>query len=444
MKAPIEPGGSIVESEALEVTPASDAEKSVDISHKTFQFNPPMHNSNLSIRPDMGNVGQTASQFYDEKTAPSGYTDKWAKEGLGTLRLGRIIQHSVVPGPAGQMSRRWGFRFLYNPTTISTAATRNDSFVIDPRSETNQVVSGVGQNFQTVSFTVLLDRLPDIASGIPNGGRSQYSPSLSKTDRDGILRYGTHWDLEALFKVCNGDWNLTDRGKTANIGVLMPSNARLILGSGVNFYGFVMGVTWKDEMFLRNMIPVRTRVDITFRRHVDMTIDQAKAAFPGLVSDATDVPEPDTGGGGSTAADSVQGNSVRGPVPGYNKVTTAFGSKGSWWSSGSHTGDDYGMAGIKGQTVVATRGGTVKHVSNGGTGGWGGWAGKHVVIQTGDVEHGYCHMSAVQYGLSKGQTIPAGSVLGKVGTTGNSTGNHLHYEERVSGRARRPLWGNKA
>jgi hypothetical protein len=425
MRMPVDPGGSIVESEAAEVTPASDAEKSADISHKTFRFNPPMHSANLSVRPDMGNVGQTASQFYDEKTAPSGYTDKWAKEGLGTLRLGRIIQHSVVPGPAGQMSRRWGFRFLYNPTTISTAASRNDSFVIDPRSETNQVVSGVSQNFQTVSFTVLLDRLPDIASGIPNGGKNQYSPSLSKSDRDGILRYGTHWDLEALFKVCNGDWNLTDRGKTANIGVLMPSNARLILGSGVNFYGFVMGVTWKDEMFLGNMIPVRTRADITFRRHVDMTIDQAKAAFPGMVSDATDSPaDPNSGSG-----DSSVGNNRDAPVPGHNRVTTGF------YGYSGHNGWDYAVP--TGTSVHATHGGVVeriRYLTNS--------YGKHVFVRYGNVQMIYAHLSAINSGLREGASINSGDYIGKSGSTGRSTGPHLHYEERVSGTSRIPQFAN--
>ena len=426
MRAPEVPGGAVVEAEAGEVTPASDAEKSADISHKTFRFNPPMHNANLSIRPDMGNVGQTASQFYDEKTAPSGYKEKWAKEGLGTLRLGRIIQHSVVPGPAGQMSRRWGFRFLYNPTTISTAASRNDSFVIDPRSETNQVVSGVGQNFQTISFTVLLDRLPDISSGIPDGGKNQYSPSLSKADRNGILRYGTHWDLEALFKVCNGEWNLTDRGKSANIGVLMPSNARLILGSGVNFYGFVMGLTWKDEMFLGNMIPVRTRVDMTFRRHVDMTFDQAKAAFPGMVSDTdTDPTDPGTGTDGGISV----GNNRDAPLPGRNRVT------GGFYSYPNHNGWDYAVT--SGTPVHATHGGKIERIQYLTTS-----YGKHVFVRYGDVQMIYAHLSAINSALRVGAAINSGDYIGLSGSTGRSTGPHLHYEERVSGKPRIPQFAN--
>jgi hypothetical protein len=435
--SPSNPLEDLVEREAPENSLASDIDQiDADISHKQFRFNPPLHNSSLSKVVDLGTTGLRTANFYDERTAPKDYTEKWAKEGLNTLRLGRIIQHHQAPGQVSQMQYRWGFRFLYNPTTVSYVSSRNDSFIIDPRSETNRVLSGVFQNFQSISFTVLLDRTPDVMSRIPDSG--QYSPALRKGDRDGILRYGTHWDLEALLKICNGEWNLTDRGKTANMGVLMPSNARLILGPGINFYGFVGSVTWKDEMFSSDMVPIRTRLDIVFRRHVDMAAEDAEKSFPGIASTDTSSSSEEEGGGSYTS--DTPGNPYSGPVPGYNKVTTPYGSKGSWWSS-SHTGDDYGLGGIAGKKVVATRSGIVKYA--GRYGGWGSWAGNHVIIKTGTVEHGYCHLQSIQTGLKSGQSISAGAALGRVGTTGNSSGNHLHYEERVNGKHRKPIWGNR-
>lgn len=298
----------IVETEADEPD-ANAYQGDSDISNKEFRYNPPMHSANLSKVADFGNVGTKTSDFYDEDSAPKSYKEQWAKEGLNTLRLGRIIQHYQAPGQVSLMDYRWGFRFLYNPSSVTYVSSRNDSFVIDPRSETNRVLSGVFQNFQNVSFTVLLDRLPDVMSGIPS--TDAYSPTLSTADKSGLLRYGTHWDMEALFKICNGEWNLTDRGKTSNIGILMPSNARLILGPGINFYGFIGSVTWKDELFSADMVPVRTRLDIVFKRHVDMTAEQAEDSFPGIATAQAGNEVEEEGGGGGDYVDTGGGDTSR-------------------------------------------------------------------------------------------------------------------------------------
>jgi hypothetical protein len=111
------------------------------------------------------------------------------------------------------------------------------------------------------------------------------------------------------------------------------------------------------------------------------------------------------------------------PVPGY-KITTPFGKPGSW-AAGYHTGDDY--ASPTGTKVVATRAGVVKAKS---WSYWGSAYGLHVVIETNGVRHLYAHLSAAS--VSVGQTVAKGQKVGAVGSTGNSTGPHLHYEERVS------------
>lgn len=112
------------------------------------------------------------------------------------------------------------------------------------------------------------------------------------------------------------------------------------------------------------------------------------------------------------------------PCPGY-KVTTPFGKKGKW-AAGYHTGDDY--AAPKGTRVNATQDGVVKHV------GWGGYGkayGAHIIIQHDDkVRTLYAHLSRTR--VKVGQKVRAGDHIGDVGSTGNSTGPHLHYEERVS------------
>jgi murein DD-endopeptidase MepM/ murein hydrolase activator NlpD len=76
--------------------------------------------------------------------------------------------------------------------------------------------------------------------------------------------------------------------------------------------------------------------------------------------------------------------------------------------------------------VRATADGTVK------TAGWSGGYGRVV-----DVDHGnglstrYAHLSSVD--VRVGQAIKVGQIVGKVGSSGRSTGPHLHYETRVRG-----------
>jgi murein DD-endopeptidase MepM/ murein hydrolase activator NlpD len=89
-----------------------------------------------------------------------------------------------------------------------------------------------------------------------------------------------------------------------------------------------------------------------------------------------------------------------------------------------HSGVDIGAP--TGTPVVATVSGTVVSA------GWNGGYGKAVIIQqpNGVRQTLYGHLS--QISVQAGQTIEQGTVLGLVGSTGQSTGPHLHYEDRVA------------
>lgn len=106
------------------------------------------------------------------------------------------------------------------------------------------------------------------------------------------------------------------------------------------------------------------------------------------------------------------------PVAGYS-VTTAYGVAGSNWSSGYHTGSDY--AAPSGTEVVAAASGTVTAA------GFSGPYGNQITIQHEDgTETTYSHLSSMS--VSVGDTVSAGEQIGAVGSTGNSTGPHLHFE----------------
>ena len=88
-----------------------------------------------------------------------------------------------------------------------------------------------------------------------------------------------------------------------------------------------------------------------------------------------------------------------------------------------HNGTD--IAAPQGTPILAAASGTVT-IAN-GTDPWGGSYGYHVKIDHGrGLETLYAHCSAIS--VTAGQQVQQGEVIGYVGSTGNSTGNHLHFE----------------
>lgn len=111
------------------------------------------------------------------------------------------------------------------------------------------------------------------------------------------------------------------------------------------------------------------------------------------------------------------------PVSGV--LTSRFGAR---WGS-THTGVDIGTS--TGTTIKAANGGTVIFS------GWKGSLGKLVVISHGNgIQTYYGHCSSLL--VSAGETVSAGQTIAKVGSTGRSTGPHLHFEIRVNGSAINP------
>ncbi|MFJ7045503.1 transglycosylase family protein [Streptomyces sp. NPDC101112] len=101
---------------------------------------------------------------------------------------------------------------------------------------------------------------------------------------------------------------------------------------------------------------------------------------------------------------------------------TPYRASGSSWSKGYHTGVDF---------PVPT-GSTVKSVASGEvvTAGWGGSFGYQVVIRHADGRYTqYAHLSAIS--VKAGQHVSAGQRIGRSGSTGNSSGPHLHFEVRT-------------
>ncbi|MFJ7340499.1 M23 family metallopeptidase [Streptomyces sp. NPDC101110] len=113
------------------------------------------------------------------------------------------------------------------------------------------------------------------------------------------------------------------------------------------------------------------------------------------------------------------------PTSSYT-LTSTFGQAGAYWSSGYHTGLDF--AAPTGTPIKAVHSGTIAEA------GWNGSYGYKTVLTLDDgTEIWYAHQSSI--GVSVGQKVSTGDVIGRVGATGNVTGAHLHLEVHSGGSA---------
>ncbi len=102
------------------------------------------------------------------------------------------------------------------------------------------------------------------------------------------------------------------------------------------------------------------------------------------------------------------------------------------WGYKGHTGVDIAGCGY-GSNIYASAAGTVVKVKWGNTG-----YGYHVIINHGDgIQTLYAHMSNIY--VKNGQYVNQGDIIGAMGSTGNSTGTHLHFEIRINGQYVNPL-----
>lgn len=108
------------------------------------------------------------------------------------------------------------------------------------------------------------------------------------------------------------------------------------------------------------------------------------------------------------------------PVDRPYTLSATFGNDGDRWAQG-HSGQDFAVP--TGTEVDAVHEGTVV------TAGWGGSYGNRVVIEHGSGEYTqYAHLSKIN--VQVGQSVDTDQKIGLSGSTGNSSGPHLHFEVR--------------
>lgn len=115
------------------------------------------------------------------------------------------------------------------------------------------------------------------------------------------------------------------------------------------------------------------------------------------------------------------------PVTGDFEITTLFGQKGSYWVSGKHSGVDF--SGRYNKNVYCVNDGIILP-SSFDKGGFGNFVKVQDANNPNIIDY-YAHLSEKK--CVAGQKVNRESLLGIMGTSGNSTAVHLHFERRVNG-----------
>ena len=161
--------------------------------------------------------------------------------------------------------------------------------------------------------------------------------------------------------------------------------------------------------------------DVEIAYFCDILPDRAQAAVPTPVPTVKPTPTPTPVPSAPPSYDSSE--SFQWPLPGYghSSITQYFGNNG-------HKGLDIGAP--EGTPIVASRSGKVMVANNYDS--WGDSWGYYVAIYHDSTYSTlYAHMSSVA--AYEGQWVNKGDIIGYVGSTGNSTGNHLHFEVYQNG-----------
>lgn len=195
---------------------------------------------------------------------------------------------------------------------------------------------------------------------------------------------------------------------------------------------------------------------------IEAKISEYYAAQKAAAEHAAQASQSSSGSSSSSSSSSSSGSSSSGSSSsGSSSVIVPSGSGFAWPTPGfvslssewfedrevyNHGGIDIAGAGIMGTPVVAAADGTVVATNSSCTHNWGksyscgcgGGYGNYVMIShAGGKMTVYGHLTSLT--VSSGQSVSRGQVIGYVGSTGNSTGPHLHYECRLNGVRYNPM-----
>lgn len=220
----------------------------------------------------------------------------------GVIQMSSFLaQHTTITEESRKQAffdeNMYGFKFLYNPNSVSMTwgintevNTQMESMGLD-----KSVPLTAGLFNSTISFELLLNRIEDMtfleSSGIPSNIITRtngtnyitqnvptknvediYPSYVSNDDLKLIYKKGTMYDIEYLFKAVNGfnsQYNSSLNGLTADRGWLYALPVELHLGDGMHYLVRLTTLNVNHNMFNERMVPILSTVTLTCTRYYD-------------------------------------------------------------------------------------------------------------------------------------------------------------------------------
>ena len=181
----------------------------------------------------------------------------------------------------------------------------------------------------------------------------------------------------------------------------------------------------RQERLAARMIASRTAADQQIQNISAPTVSGSSGKYNTPTSFTTAAPKGKSSNSSKSSAPAITkkfkniGNKYN---PATGNVTQSWGGNKPNYSAGRHTGVDYG--GGHNSKISAAANGVVSAVGRGGS------YGNNVRIKHPDgTTTLYAHLASI--GVKQGQNVKGGQRIGGMGSTGNSTGTHLHFEVRT-------------
>jgi hypothetical protein len=176
---------------------------------------------------------------------------------------------------------KYGFQFLYNPTTIEMqymGIAQTDMTMYTSGTEAFNLIPPTTTS-ATITFDILLNRMNDMKYYTPQGkltanGKNAYPADHvpDATEQKQIYNMGTMYDVEYLLRTLLGYTSksyLRNGLVTADLGWFSKKPVELHLGKNLRYLGFVGGVSLRHVVFSENMVPLFTTMHIEFSRIPD-------------------------------------------------------------------------------------------------------------------------------------------------------------------------------
>lgn len=261
-----------------------------------YKYNVPMASDSYFNPFGMQVKELQANGFYVDAGNYDDARKAWKGQGgRGTIQMDKqfasnqyvAAKYATATGDASAIvdNTLYGFKFLYNPTTIGMAWGLQQetvpSFEASGQDIVNPIASGLVTS--TLSFQLMLNRLEDMkyldSNGLKSGKEYKtgvYPDGTLNSDLIGIYERGTMYDLEYLFRTIQGPsaqfvstLNDVPSFRTADKGWLRPTIVEVHLGNALRYRCRITELSVNHALFDSRMVPLLSTVSITLARFND-------------------------------------------------------------------------------------------------------------------------------------------------------------------------------